>query len=119
MKSFLESKSKTNISKVKTIKNISTYSPISDNDILTVNCTDMTIFVLLNTGTLLSWGKNNAAIGRYCLNVNTDSYIPKPVKSQIPIIDITCGVNHCLARGTNFKVYSWGYNLYGQVIIIS
>jgi alpha-tubulin suppressor-like RCC1 family protein len=98
-------------------RNIMSYSSISENDVLTVKSTEFNVLVLLNTGTVLSWGRNNAALGRQCVDANVDCFIPYPIKLPVPIVEIACGISHCLARGINFKVYSWGYNSYGQVII--
>jgi alpha-tubulin suppressor-like RCC1 family protein len=93
------------------------YSSVENNDILTIQCTESNIFVLLNNGKIISWGKNNAALGRKCFDANVDSYIPKFIKMEqkIKFVEISCGINYCLARGNNFVVYSWGYNTHGQV----
>jgi alpha-tubulin suppressor-like RCC1 family protein len=97
------------------LKNIISYSSVTHNDILIVKSTEFNILILLNTGNVLSWGKNNACLGRPCVDANVDCFIPYPIKTAIAIVDIACGISHCLARGVNFKVYSWGYNSYGQV----
>ena len=99
------------------VKSVLSYSPIDENCILTVNSTEFNVLLLLNNGTVLSWGRNNAGLGRQCVDANVDSFIPYPIKSPVAIVEIACGVSHCLARGINFKVYSWGYNSYGQVFI--
>jgi alpha-tubulin suppressor-like RCC1 family protein len=96
-------------------KKLSAYSSTSKNDVLTIKSTEFNVLLLLNTGTVISWGRNNAALGRQCLDANVDCFIPYPIKVPIPVVEIVCGVSHCLARGINFKVYSWGYNSYGQV----
>ncbi len=96
-------------------RSIISYSPTDENSVLTVRSTEYNVLVLLNNGTVLSWGRNNAALGRQCVDANVDSFIPYPIKAPVAIVEIACGISHCMARGINFKVYSWGYNSYGQV----
>jgi alpha-tubulin suppressor-like RCC1 family protein len=96
-------------------KNIFGYSPFKDNDILHVIYTVDNIILLLRNGTCISWGINRCTLGRRCTNSDSDSYRPMPIRFPTKIVDIACGRNHCLARGTNFKVYSWGSNNCGQV----
>lgn len=94
------------------------YSPFRDNDILHVIYTTYNIILLLRNGTCVSWGSNRSTLGRRCTDSDADSYLPHPIKFPTKIVDIACGRNHCLARGSNFKVYSWGQNSFGQVFYI-
>ena len=98
-----------------TVKNIFSYKPFADNDVLTVMATEKTAFMLLRNGIVLSWGQNWCTLGRKLADSTQDSYIPMAIKFGTKIVDLACGNNHCLARGANFKVYSWGNNSHGQV----
>ncbi len=96
-------------------KNIFNYTPFENNDILHVIYTLGNIIVLLRNGNCFSWGLNRSTLGRRCTNSDNDSYIPLGIRFPTKIVDIACGRNHCLARGANFKAYSWGVNTHGQV----
>lgn len=98
-------------------RSIFAYSPFKDNDILHVVYTTFNVILLLRNGSCVSWGSNRSTLGRRCTDSDADSYLPHPIKFSTKIVDIACGRNHCLARGSNFKVYSWGVNTYGQVYI--
>ena len=102
-------------------KNIFLYKPFADNDVLTACCTEKTCFMLLRNGILLSWGEPCCTLGRIKDESSQESsYNPFPVKffnSPTKIVDIACGFNHCLARGINYKVFSWGSNSHGQVTL--
>jgi len=96
-------------------KNILAYKPFSENDVLTVCCTQKTVLMLLRNGTVFSWGELCGTLGRKLSDSTVDTFIPMPIKFPTNIVDLACGINHCLARGVNFKVYSWGNNSHGQV----
>ena len=91
------------------------YSQFHDNDVLHVVYTIENIIMLLRNGTCVTWGKNQATLGRKCEDSSMDSFLPFPLKISTKIVDLVCGRNHCLARGLNFKVYSWGINSCGQL----
>jgi alpha-tubulin suppressor-like RCC1 family protein len=95
--------------------NIFQYSPFKENDILSVIYNSFCITVLLRNGTCISWGLNRSTLGRRCHDADIDSFLPYPIKFPTKIVDIACGRSHCLARGANFKTYSWGLNNYGQL----
>jgi len=96
-------------------KNIFSYKPFADNDVLIISCTEKTSIMLLRNGVVLSWGEFGCTLGRKLGDSTNDSYTPMPVKFPTKIVDIACGNMHCLARGSNFKIYSWGSNSHGQV----
>lgn len=98
-------------------RNIFDYDQFQNNDILTCSYTTVNVIMLLRNGTCISWGLNRATLGRRCMDANVDSYLPYPIKFPVRVVDIVCGRDHCLARGTDYKVYSWGFNNYGQVIL--
>lgn len=96
-------------------RTIFTYSPFRENDILHICYTTFNLIVLLRNGTCVTWGLNRTTLGRRCADSDAESFIPHPIKLQVRVVDIACGRNHCLARGSNFKVYSWGTNSFGQL----
>jgi alpha-tubulin suppressor-like RCC1 family protein len=95
--------------------NVFKYNPFSENDVLLVCYTTLNVIMLLRNGTVVSWGLNRATLGRRCVDSSADSYLSFPIYFPTKIVDIACGRDHCLARGADFKVYSWGFNNYGQV----
>lgn len=99
-------------------RNIFGYNPFNENGVLQISATMETTLLLLKNGTVVSWGKNSSTLGRRCKDANVDSYLSYPIKFSTKIIDIACGRRHCLARGIDYKVYSWGFNEYGQVCIM-
>jgi alpha-tubulin suppressor-like RCC1 family protein len=94
------------------------YSPFTHNDILSVTCSNKTIMILLKNGTIVTWGEKANTLGRKLDFIKTDCYYPHSLKMLTKIIDIACGREHCLAKGLDYKVYSWGGNSYGQVIFV-
>jgi alpha-tubulin suppressor-like RCC1 family protein len=96
-------------------KNFFNYNPFEDNHFLHVAYTVENIIVLLKNGQIISWGRNVCTLGRKLDKTNTDSYIPGQIKISVKIVDIVAGRCHVLARGSNFKVYSWGKNNMGQL----
>jgi len=77
--------------------------------------TEETVYLLLKNGILLSWGEKSFTLGRKCKSSVFDCYIPKEIEFKNRIVDIVCGKKHCLARSTNYEVFSWGSNEFGQV----
>ncbi|KAK7873892.1 hypothetical protein R5R35_005749 [Gryllus longicercus] len=67
-------------------------------------------------GQLFSWGSDSH--GQLGMSQEMDVQ-PKPkiVKglATCHVIQITCGLNHCLALTNNGDIYSWGSNEYGQL----
>jgi alpha-tubulin suppressor-like RCC1 family protein len=48
---------------------------------------------------------------------NNDCSTIKKIKifSNIFVVDIVCGLRHCLSISKKGEIYSWGYYLYGQI----
>ena len=88
-------------------------------DILKITATKNCNFVFLKNGTILSWSDNLDSLGRKCKKSGEDCLYPLPIEieNKLKILDIVCGNNHCLVKTTNFQIYAWGSNLYGQVKI--
>jgi alpha-tubulin suppressor-like RCC1 family protein len=66
-------------------------------------------------GTLWSWGRNN--YGQLGLGSGTSSAYssPKQVGSLTNWLSISCGSYHTLATKTDGTLWSWGYNLDGEL----
>lgn len=91
------------------------FNPYISNDILTMEYTNRTFYLLLKNGNVLSYGEDST--GKIVkADAKTEAlYVPRPLKFSLKIVDISCGNEHCLIRGDNYKVYSWGSNSYGQL----
>lgn len=90
------------------------YIPFLENDVILIQHTQKTVFILLKNGTILYFfpeGNSNK------INVydNKNFLIPNSIKIPTKISDLACGYDHCLALGVNSKIYSWGSNSYGQL----
>lgn len=94
------------------------YMPFAENDVLTVENTSKSIFMLLKNGTVISLKiSNQGGFKKYNENKNNFG-IPQQVKFTVSVVDVVCGKDHCLAKGKNNKIYSWGSNSYGQLGLI-
>jgi alpha-tubulin suppressor-like RCC1 family protein len=73
------------------------------------------IFILLECGKLLSVGYNQyGCIGdgttNICQTIKEIDYF-----SNIFIVDVICGCYHCLSISNLGEIFSWGYNILGQI----
>ena len=97
------------------IKHASSYNPYyRDNSpfILTLEISDKGVFILLKNGTVLRLvGDSSNKID----SIYQTGQIPNIIKFKTIILDISCGIEHSLARGRDCKIYSWGINSYGQL----
>ena len=91
------------------------FSPFNENEILTVEHTNKSMYILLKTGTLISWKAETQSANKRILEQKSKTRIPIQVKFQTSVIDIVCGRDHCIAKGHNNKIYSWGSNSFGQL----
>jgi len=69
-------------------------------------------------GTVYTWGRNNS--GQLGNGTNTSSNVPVAVVTSgvlngKTIIQIASGIFHSIALTSDGKVYTWGYNYYGQL----
>jgi alpha-tubulin suppressor-like RCC1 family protein len=69
-------------------------------------------------GKLYCWGQN--AQGQLGNNSTIQSNIPTPVDvsgvlASKTIVDVKAGLYHTIALDNDGKIYSWGYNAYGQL----
>lgn len=68
---------------------------------------------------MFSWGKPNSSLGRDCNNPE-DARFPGEITSfPSKILTLAAGNNHVLALDFEGKIYSWGDNAYGQVILLN
>ena len=77
------------------------------------------MFALTEEGDLYSWGYNGygqLGLGHNLTNDNTQSptKVPMPMNTKFKRIEAQ-SYAHVLAIDTNNKLYSWGYNGYGQL----
>jgi alpha-tubulin suppressor-like RCC1 family protein len=71
-------------------------------------------FAIKTDNTLWGWGAND--LGQLGLgNTEEDRYFPVPVDSDSDWVLIAGGGNHAIALKTNNTIWSWGYNIYGQL----
>lgn len=94
---------------------VQNYAPFLENDVLLIKSTSKTIMALLRNGTVVTFGEESNTLGRRLIDTKMDSFIPCPLTIATKIIDIACGREHCIAKGVNYKIYTWGSNSYGQV----
>lgn len=73
------------------------------------------VLAITKTGSCYSWGGNE--FGQLGNRTTVGSNIPKPVKDlgRKFIVDISCGAFHSLALTKNGRVFSWGFNFWGQL----
>lgn len=110
-------KSLTNISN--DIQDVLSYSPFYDTDnpfILSIEFTNKSIFLLLKNGNIVKFGGQSPQQSGSRIEDIFSSYDrPQQIKIPTKVIDISCGYEHCLARGRDCKIFSWGINSYGQL----
>lgn len=93
---------------------INDFSPFISNDILVIEATKNSIIILLKNGTVISIGEDSHTLGRKIIDLN-DKLKPNKILFKKPIVDISCGRDHCLAKSDEYRVYTWGNNFYGQL----
>nr|CAD7462118.1 unnamed protein product [Timema tahoe] len=66
-------------------------------------------------GQVFSWGSN--VYGQLGMGISDTLLVPKVIKTLATcnVIQITCGLNHCLALTNSGVLYSWGCNKHGQL----
>ena len=69
--------------------------------------------VLLQTGSVLTWGSNNS--GQLGDGTTTDRDTPSTVPNLSNILSVKAGGNHTLALQQDGTVVAWGDNYYGQL----
>ncbi|CAB3377166.1 Hypothetical predicted protein [Cloeon dipterum] len=82
-----------------------------------IACLFLSSVALLDSGELFAWGKNEDGILGQSEQDMKEQNIPRKVPGLegITITRIVCGLNHALALSNDGKVYSWGWNGYGQL----
>ncbi|XP_065334376.1 RCC1 and BTB domain-containing protein 1-like [Cloeon dipterum] len=90
--------------------------PAAGRVVTTIACLIYSSVALLDSGEVLAWGENEDGILGHNGDVEEQN-IPRKVPGLegITITKIVCGTNHALALSNDGKVYSWGWNKYGQL----
>jgi alpha-tubulin suppressor-like RCC1 family protein len=81
--------------------------------ISSVSAGDDHCVLLTETGTVLTWGKNN--YGQLGDATNVDRETPAAVPNLANIISVKAGATYTLALQQNGTVLAWGENYYGQL----
>ena len=73
---------------------------------------------LASEGTVYTWGYNG--LGQLGNGNNTNSNVPVTVTTSgvlngKTIVQVAAGSRHCIALDSDGKVYTWGYNIHGQL----
>jgi Regulator of chromosome condensation (RCC1) repeat/Bacterial Ig-like domain (group 2) len=72
--------------------------------------------VLSTTSAVYCWGAGfEGALGNGNLASNQNVGVPKlilrgAIPANVTLSELTCGTYHCVALGSNRRMYSWGYN---------
>jgi alpha-tubulin suppressor-like RCC1 family protein len=94
------------------------YSPLYDKKlesfVLSSEFTGQNCYLLLKNGILIRLDPDENG-KKQVDGLMQDTLIPYQIKCPTKIVDVVCGRDHCLAKGKNYRVYSWGNNNYGQV----
>lgn len=98
------------------IQSVLNYSPWNTSGspfILTIEFSKNALYLLLRNGIVIKIGTNNVNPSPNQMYL-IQTY-PKQIIFPTKIIDLTCGLEHALAKTKDMKVYSWGNNTYGQL----
>lgn len=102
------------------IQEVLSYNPYYEANspfILSIEFTNKSIYFLLKNGNIVKFGGQTppTASRRRMEEVYSSIDSPQQIKIPTKVIDISCGYEHCLARGRDCKIFSWGINSYGQL----
>lgn len=89
------------------------YKKENDQIILKIEETKKNAIILLRNGSLISLPFHVKT--KYLANEEPEHQIPRVLNVQTKIINISCGLEHTLAKGRDYNVYSWGSNSKGQL----
>jgi alpha-tubulin suppressor-like RCC1 family protein len=79
--------------------------------ILTIEMTQKGMFILLRNGLIIKLSNEQRKIE----SIYSNSKLNNMISIGTKIVDISCGIQHILARGRDCRIYSWGINSYGQL----
>ncbi len=79
--------------------------------ILTIETTQKGKFILLRNGLIIKLSNEQRKIE----SIYSNSKLNNMISIGTKIVDISCGIQHILARGRDCRIYSWGINSYGQL----
>ncbi len=97
---------------------VTTSGALSGKTITAIAAGRFFCLALASDGTIYSWGQNgNGELGN---NSNTNSNVPVAVYTGGALLGktitaIAAGGNHSIALTSGDSVYTWGYNLYGEL----
>lgn len=82
--------------------------------VVAIYCGSAHTAVLTADGEVFTWGSNN--FGQLGNGETNDKFYPvKVMNLDSPIVAIACGLYHTVALTTCGKVFTWGYNNFGQL----
>lgn len=91
-------------------------TPKINHDIINVTTiaskSDFTVGIL-NSGTLVTWGRNNYAT--LANNTTTDSFSQIIHTTKNGFVDVACGTSHAIGLKTGGNIFVWGRDNYGQL----
>ena len=79
--------------------------------ILTIEVSQKGMFILLRNGLIIKLSNEQRKID----SIYSNSKLNNMISIGTKIVDISCGIQHILARGRDCRIYSWGINSYGQL----
>lgn len=92
--------------------------PIQDKQIIKIFCGRTHALGLTAKGDVLSWGTSELGQrGHGVEGENQELWLPAPIDQlcQQDIVQLACGLDHCLALSKDGRIWSWGYGEDGQL----
>lgn len=86
-----------------------------ENSILNIDFTSKSCYILIKNGILIKVSNDDRTSKKLHEKSIEESLIPTQINIPTKIINFACGKSHCLAKGANGRIYSWGFNNFGQV----
>eukprot|EP00736_Rhodelphis_marinus_P012800 Rmarinus@m.29480 len=68
-----------------------------------------------NTGKLFSWGRSDTGALGYTVPTSLPVLTPRPISISNHIVQVSCGLNHTVAVGSDGMAYGWGDSRCGQI----
>lgn len=92
--------------------------PLEGKKVLKIFCGRSHALALTSGGDVLSWGTSELGQrGHGVEGEGQDLWLPAPIDAlcQQGIVQLDCGLDHCLALAKDGRIWSWGYGEDGQL----